>query len=110
MDKKWFCEKCGRILTVKQEEKGDSKGVCTCGFIKTVPPIEFVSRGERKKKIEVTEETKTAGFSHICKKCGFEGCEIGEIGAPYSDEANIFLYICKKCGHVERDSYGTSNH
>ena len=52
---------------------------------------------------------KSAGFPNTCKKCGYEECDVNDLGAPYSDESNIILYTCKKCGFVERQADGTGN-
>ena len=57
------------------------------------------------------EENKesSVGFPNTCKKCGHEGADVADLGAAYSDEANIYLFKCKKCGFTERQADGSSN-
>jgi len=103
-----MCEKCGRILNLHKAEEVIAS--CDCGFSKVIEEVSFSSKQEKEKVGEegVLKEEETIGFTHNCKKCGYDKCDVDELGASYSDESNIFLYKCKKCGHVERDVYGSS--
>jgi hypothetical protein len=65
--------------------------------------------GEEQKRLVFSEKTKkiekgegifenndnTLGFPHKCPKCGHEEADVVDLGAPYSDEYNIFLFKCK---------------
>ena len=112
MKEKIFCDLCGRILNV--QKIGEKKfAFCSCGFIKEIHRDIIGTEIETKQKeigegIVIAKETKM-GFPHKCKKCGFPYCEIYDLGASYSDEANIYLYQCKECGFVERQADGSSN-
>lgn len=113
MHKKIFCENCGTILLVKTSKEKKKFGICeNCGFIKQIRSS-IISHEKEIKKSKVGEgiakESKTQGFPHKCKKCGYKECDIYDLGASYSDEANVYLYQCKKCGHVERQADGTGN-
>jgi|SRR3989344_2060816 len=107
-----FCDSCGSILNVKN--MGNQKiAFCSCGFIKKIHKDIIGTEIETEQKeigegIIIAKETKR-GFPHKCKKCGFSYCEIYDLGASYSDEANIYLYQCKECGFVERQADGSSN-
>ncbi|MEI6732270.1 MAG: hypothetical protein WCK90_06355 [archaeon] len=105
-----FCDNCKSILKV-HEENGKLIGVCQCGFKKEVDSF-IIS--DKSNKIELTgrkvfRDKKTKGWPHLCKKCGHGECDITDLGAPYSDESNIYLYKCKKCKFVQRQADGTSN-
>ena len=57
----------------------------------------------------VLNEMEQPGFPHICKKCGYDECDITDLGCFYADESNVYLYKCKKCGYTERQADGSSN-
>jgi len=112
MEKTKFCPNCGKLLHIKNED-GKKTGKCTCGFTKeTDLEIAFT---EKSRKIEERGEGVREGkdnlvkFPHVCKKCGYAQAEVIDLGAPYSDESNIYLFMCGKCGYVERQADGSSN-
>lgn len=95
-------------------EKYDSSNrlVCECGFSKKVDyKIIASERYNSKSNVGggILKVENKEGFPHKCKKCGYEECEIEDLGASYSDESNIYLFKCKKCGYVERQAEGSSN-
>ncbi|HLD98544.1 MAG TPA: hypothetical protein VI815_04415, partial [Candidatus Nanoarchaeia archaeon] len=104
-----FCEECGKILDIKHTREGRKFGICKCGFVKEVHSdiitTEKTKNNEEFEKqnyenTEIIEQVKEIGFPHKCKKCGYEECEVYDLGASYSDEANVYLFKCLKCGHV----------
>jgi DNA-directed RNA polymerase subunit M/transcription elongation factor TFIIS len=107
-----FCELCGKILQTKNANE-KIIGTCSCGFTielnqgfsasEKIPEKEEIGEGA------VVEDKSLEGFPHDCPKCSHTGCEVFDLGAPYSDESNVYLYKCKKCGHVDRQADGTSN-
>lgn len=108
-----FCELCGKILEIKAESD-KIIAYCSCGFIKEVESGQISSEKIIKKDnigedIVVESNKIEKGFPHICKKCGYDECDVLDVGAPYSDESNIILYKCKKCKYVERQADGTGN-
>jgi len=111
MAKIQFCERCGKMLKIS-EKNNRKMGNCSCGFEKEINSE--TNFAEKTKKIEKGEgvfenKEEKEGFPHRCKKCGHEQSDIHDLGAPYSDETNIYLFRCKKCGHVERQADGTGN-
>lgn len=106
-----FCKKCGSILEVRHV-LDRLYGICKCGntqelhntfsFGQKVHHAPALGKG-------VVREAVEKGFPHECKKCGFDECEIIDLGCAYADESNIYLYKCKKCNHVERQADGTGN-
>jgi len=111
MPKIQFCPKCGKILDVKNESNL-LIGLCSCGFVKKINSEIYFSektiKDIRGKGIAEDKGGKE-GFPHVCKKCGHTQCDIHDLGAPYSDESNIYLFKCKKCGYVERQADGSGN-
>lgn len=108
--KNLFCDNCNRIMKIDEKE-GKKFLKCSCGFTKQA---EISSSETAKKQEEVgkgipDEKRKPAGFPHTCPKCSHGGCEVIDLGAPYSDESNVFLYICDNCGYVDRQADGCSN-
>lgn len=104
-----FCQNCGKPLKIENE-----MAECDCGFSKRIKSLSFNEKVEEKTKkgegVFDGEEFKSKkGFPHICKKCGHEFAEIIDLGAFYSDEANVYLFKCNKCENVEREAYGSSN-
>ncbi len=107
---KLFCEHCNRIMRIKEKDN-EKILTCSCGFTKKAE-ISFSEIAKKQKEAGsgiVNGKRKPAGFPHICPKCNHEGCEVIDLGAPYSDESNVFLYICDKCGYVDRHADGCSN-
>jgi hypothetical protein len=42
---------------------------------------------------EKTEsEEELGGFPNTCKKCGCEWADVVDLGAPYGDESNVYLF------------------
>ena len=106
-----FCELCGKILKIKNSD-GKAFCICPCGFVKEYAyEITFSEKQTKKEEVGsgVLTKDESKGFPHICKKCGFDGCDVFDLGAPYSDESNVYLYKCKKCNYVERYAEGTGN-
>ena len=105
-----FCDICGKILIVKKIDK-KSTGVCSCGFMKEIE--KEIAFPEKIKGNELgkgaSKEQESPGYPHECEKCGYNECDVVDLGAPYGDESNIYLYRCKKCKYVERQADGSSN-
>jgi len=86
---------------------------CLCGEKRII--IGDVSFEEKQKEREirssevVEKKHDLRGFPHICSKCGYDECEVHELGVFYGDEAGVYLFKCKKCGWSERQSDGTGN-
>lgn len=103
-----FCKECGKPLKTKE-----NIAKCSCGFSKASNPqvcsIERIKKSEKRGKGVAKKEQTKKGFPHECKKCGYQYSEVTDLGAPYSDEANVYLFKCLKCGYVEREAYGTGN-
>ncbi len=102
-----FCNHCGKPLKIKGKI-----AICNCGFIKEISPVypsEKINKPQERGKGVFEKKDKDKGFPHTCKKCGHEFADVVDLGASYSDEANVYLFKCKKCENVERDAYGTSN-
>jgi DNA-directed RNA polymerase subunit M/transcription elongation factor TFIIS len=103
-----FCTKCGKPLKA-------TEGLveCSCGFTKIldskISSTEKIKKPEEKGKGVAEEKETTKGFPNKCKKCGYKYSNVIDLGASYSDEANIYLFKCKKCGNVEREAYGSGN-
>jgi 8-oxo-dGTP pyrophosphatase MutT (NUDIX family)/Zn ribbon nucleic-acid-binding protein len=84
---------------------------------------EFILESDKQKRLVFSEKTKKiekgegilennneiSGFPHKCPKCGHDEADVVDLGAPYSDESNIYLFKCKKCGHVKRQADGSGN-
>jgi len=103
-----FCKSCGKILQLKES---NNVIICICGFANEVSEVSFSQKAKKKEKIGkgVYKEPESIGFPHTCKKCGYDKCDISDLGVFYGDESNIYLYKCKKCGYVERQADGTGN-
>lgn len=103
-----FCKRCGKLLKIKE-----NKAECNCGFSKAsdskVSSTEKIRKSKKRGKGIAKKERTRKGFPHECKKCGHQYSEVTDLGAPYSDEANVYLFKCNKCGYVEREAYGTGN-
>lgn len=112
MKKEKYCNTCNQIINL-EEKNGVLFEVCLCGKNKFIEKKIIVSEKQSKKETVgagIAEENNSLeGFPHICSKCGFNQADITDLGAPYGDESNIYLYKCKKCGHTERQTDGTSN-
>lgn len=106
-----FCNKCGKLLHVKEQE-GILIGKCSCGFLKKIDSVMEISEKGKQSKIAkgVFENIESkGGFPHTCQKCGHTQSDVHDLGAPYSDESNVYLFKCKKCGYVERQADGSGN-
>jgi len=76
---------------------------------KRIFSVEKIEKPEKRGKGILEEKQSKKGFPHKCSKCGCEQSDVVDLGASYSDEANIYLFKCKRCGNTDRDSYGTGN-
>ncbi len=105
-----FCKECGKPLKIV-EKAGINIGICTCGSIQQ--DLKEISSGESKTRQEkgkgVLENEKEQGFPNKCVKCGYDEAYVVDLGAPFSDESNVYLFKCVKCGYVTRQADGTSN-
>ncbi len=111
MSKHIFCDKCGKILQIKTDNN-KVHGICNCGFSGEITPLIFKDKSFSKQEETgkgVAKKPKTLGFPHVCIKCKYKECDLEVIGAPYSDESDIYLYKCKKCGFIERQADGSGN-
>lgn len=111
MSKIQFCNKCGNILTIKKEFDF-FVGSCSCGAVKLITSeMDFSEKGKEDKIAKGVLENKedTEGFPNVCKKCGHTQSNVHDLGSPYSDESNVYLFKCKKCGYVERQADGSGN-
>lgn len=111
MSKNIFCDECGKILKIRNAG-GLKLGICECGFVKEIHHgVTSSEKITRKEKIGegVAVEDKEKGFTNVCKKCGYNKCDVYDLGASYSDESDIYLFKCKKCGHVVRQAEGSGN-
>ena len=112
MNRQKTCDKCNALIAL-EEKDGQLWELCNCGRNKFVEKKIITSeKGKTQEKLGegIAEEDKTLeGFPHICGKCSYNQADITDLGAPYGDESNIYLYKCKKCGHTERQTDGTSN-
>ena len=74
--------------------------------------IKFTEKTRKKEEkangVFSAEET-AEGFPHKCEKCGHGEADVHDLGAPYSDESNVYLFKCKKCGYVKRQADGSGN-
>lgn len=108
-----FCNVCGGILTTYETKQGTIEGVCAKGCTPArhvhVTTTETVLHAPHTGAGVIPEDKNEHGFPHTCKQCGYEECEITDLGAQYSDESNVYLYRCLKCNHVERQADGTGN-
>jgi len=91
-------------------ETSEMAGICKSGHI----DMSFSLESSQENKIEekgggVHKEYNPPGFPHKCKKCGYGECDLTDIGAPYADESDIYLYKCKKCKYTERQADGSGN-
>ena len=102
-----FCKKCKTLLS-PQNRDGKNFLVCAnCGlkidskdgFLKTTEKIKQLPK---RKSGSVKDEDIYATYNHICKKCGYDKCEVIDMGIFYSDEDNLILLKCGKCGYSER--------
>lgn len=86
-------------------------GTCKCGFSKEIMELSVPEKAEVKEEVGkgVSQEIKPLAFPHKCEKCGHDECYICDLGAPVSDESNIYLYQCTKCKWVERQADGSGN-
>jgi len=95
-----------------EEKNGKKILVCTlCGIKKEadVSVSELIKEKEKIGQGILNGKRKQWKFPHTCPKCNHEGSEVIDLGAAYSDEANIYLFICDKCGYVDRQADGSSN-
>ena len=96
---------------MKPETKDDKLiGRCVCGYEQEIK----INVGEHGKKDNIAkgiyqEKENEEGFPHVCPKCGHTQSDVHDLGAPYSDESNVYLFKCKKCKHVERQADGSGN-
>ncbi len=100
-----FCVLCNALVNLQQ-------GICQNGHtIAEGLEVRSTEMFPQKEKVGVgiMPEESMSGFPHTCKKCGYEECEITDLGAQYADESNIYLYRCKKCQYVERQADGSGN-
>jgi len=107
-----FCEKCGKMLELKNFM--DIKmGICECGFKKFVyDNMNIEDKSKKKEEIGkgvLENKDETEGFPNLCPKCGHNFCDVHDLGAPYSDESNVYLFRCRKCGYVVRQADGSGN-
>lgn len=108
-----FCPRCGKMM-IMQDDYGLNVCRCDCGYY-TYDAVDTTASEKQAKVAEVGKgvakdsDFETEGFPHKCKKCGHENADVVDLGAPYSDEANIYLFRCKKCKHIERQHDGTGN-
>lgn len=112
MNKQLFCNECESLLTLFQSREGNVIGICSgCGkFHEMKIKLESTEKITHKELGKgIAKDDITIGFPHTCIKCGHNKCEVFDLGAPYSDESDIYLYKCKKCGFVERQADGTGN-
>lgn len=97
---------------MKIEERENKKILkCSCGFTKKAE-ISFSETAKKQEEVGkgISDgKRKPIGFPHTCPKCSHETCEVIDLGAPYSDESNVYLYICDKCGYIDRQADGSSN-
>jgi len=107
-----FCEKCGKMLEISNF-MDVRVGNCSCGFKKFIyaeTGFEDMTKKADKIGAGVLENKEDGqGFPNTCKKCGHTLCDIHDLGAPYSDESNVYLFKCRKCGYVERQADGSGN-
>lgn len=80
-------------------------GKCSCGFSKeiNVSHEEKIKQPVEKGKGYVKDKNELATFPHKCKKCGYEFCQVIEMGVWFGDEAGVIRYKCGKCGRTEQD-------
>lgn len=73
--------------------------------------LEFSEKGKKKQEAKgvLEQEKQGEGFPNVCDKCGHTQADVHDLGAPYSDESNVYLFRCKKCGHVKRQADGSGN-
>lgn len=110
MKKIKFCDICGEMLQPLKLETTEMVGICKSGHIDMSFSLESSQENKIEEKGEgVHREYEGPGFPHKCKKCGYEECDLTEIGAPYADESDIYLYKCKKCKFTERQADGSGN-
>ena len=108
--KNLFCDYCKKIMKI-EETNGGKVLSCTCGFFRVanVSTSEHIKEQEKKGEGVLDGKRKQWKFPHTCPKCNHEGSEVIDLGAAYSDEANVYLFICDKCGYVDRQADGSSN-
>lgn len=105
-----FCPKCGKILQIVEKPR-ENIGLCSCGYIKLNLDLgsnEKVKENPLLGQGVVKENNDLEGFPHDCPKCGHNMADVTDLGAPYSDESNIYLFKCKKCKYVYRQADGSS--
>lgn len=108
-----FCPRCHKMM-IMQNDHGLNVVRCDCGYYSydshdTTTSEKILKKQEVAKGVFSPEKYQEEGFPHPCKKCGFDYAEVVDLGAPYSDESNIYLFKCKKCGYIERQHDGTGN-
>ena len=108
-----FCEKCGKILAIKNSNE-KAIGFCSCGFSREINfEVGFSEKGTKKELLGEGVSKETAdineGLLHVCQKCGHDRCEFTDLGVQVGDESNIILYKCKKCNHTRRQADGSGN-
>jgi len=105
-----FCPKCNKILEISKENE-KTIGSCICGHVQETminSNEKLIKKPKIAKGVFQPHESKE-GFPNVCEKCGYVEADVIDLGAPYSDESNIYLFKCKKCNFVKRQTDGTSN-
>jgi DNA-directed RNA polymerase subunit M/transcription elongation factor TFIIS len=106
-----FCNNCRKIMNI-EDRQGKKILVCTsCGFTREsgFAVSEITKKAEIKGEGIINVVKKEFKFPHTCPKCNHNGSEVIDLGAHYSDEANVYLFICDKCGYTDRQADGSSN-
>ena len=103
-----FCEKCGKISKI-EKINNQKIALCSCGFEKQLEEdSEVFSKEKIIKKLKkgkgvINSKNSLATFPNKCKKCGYEGAEVIDLGVWYSDEGGVIRYKCGKCEYVQQD-------
>lgn len=101
-----FCKHCGTILVPKKTEYG-SWMACPQGHsqpsLNTEKTILVSQNQHPAQHIAVSDgQNPLAVHDHICKRCGYDKCELIEVQPFYSDEDPFYRMKCGKCGWTER--------
>lgn len=101
-----FCPVCRRLLNIKKENE-KIIGFCSCGF-KRFSGIEVSSTENLKPKLDDPDKYKIIedkkGYDYKCIKCGFDACEVIDLGERSTDENGVTLFKCKRCGFSSRNN------
>ena len=101
-----FCKSCGTLLQPLKTEFGKWMA-CPNGH----PQPEVVRSSEslvsknleQANKISVHDgKNMLAVHDHVCKKCGYNKCELIEVQPFYSDEDQFLRMKCGECGYTEK--------